>query len=83
MLRQVAAPVSFSGRVVFVACWWARLIIESTETVQSIPSIECAWAGSCARTVSQVVDDPFGDATVIGERTPCLPLIAGKAGRQA
>lgn len=29
------------------------------------------------------VDDPFDDATVVGERTPCLPCVAGKAGRQA
>lgn len=54
LLRQVAATVSFSGRAVFVACWWARLFVESTETVQSIPSIESAWAVTCARTVCHV-----------------------------
>jgi len=54
LLRQVAARVSFSGRAVFVACWWARLIVESSGRVQLIPSVESAWAVSWARTVSQV-----------------------------
>jgi hypothetical protein len=38
--------VSCSGRVVFVAGWWARLIVTSIDTVQSILSSASAWASN-------------------------------------
>ena len=35
---RIVPPVGWSGRVVLVACWWARVMVASTETVQSIIS---------------------------------------------
>lgn len=48
----------FAGRGPFLrapaACWWARTIVESTETAQSRSSSASAWATSAVKTRSQV-----------------------------
>ena len=42
------------SRAVFVACWWARLIVESTDTVQSTIPRASASAINTVRSWSQV-----------------------------
>src|SRR5699024_461618 len=70
----------FFTRLMFVACWWARAIVESTETVKSTLFILAACAVRAEWMTSQVPSPARRRCQV---HTVChLPNVSGKS-RQA
>lgn len=81
--RAWAAARHDSGRWVFVACWWARLIVESTATRRSTCPAASASASSTPRIRSQVSSSAhrrwrahtvFHDPNLLGRSHQGMPV---------